>query len=286
MAYRRYKRRSNKEQLWAGKVSTTKHYSWLEGEQSRLKAEIQQHQDLIDEYQERLGENNDVQSELKELEKKEEEARTAAHWTRQNKPGFFSMLAVSDWQHKLAEQEKIHGATYEKLRAFRDDNFDIEMSQQVRNAKVDIAIRETSLKWVNERLLELKEKNEIEQANLKAKKEREQTKLKAKKEKEQSLRALVARENKKSRRAAKTIKANLLKTERCPYCTKEISGLPHADHIFPIAMGGLSVENNMVHVCADCNLAKSDKTLLEFCELAGLDFTQIVKALRELGKRV
>ena len=34
------------------------------------------------------------------------------------------------------------------------------------------------------------------------------------------------------------------------------------------------------------NLAKSDKTLLEFCELAGLDFTQIVKALRELGKRV
>ena len=283
-------RRKYQKIAWMDKVGTTTNTSWLKREQSRLIAEIQKHQNLINEYQERLGESNNVQIELEELEKQEEKARTVAHSTRQNRPGFFDRLSGDNvqavWKRKLAEQEKAHAEIYKKLWEFRKDNFDIEMSHQIRNANTDIAIKQTKLKFVNERLSELMAKIEKEQSKQKAKKEREQIKLKAKKEKEQIQRAIVARANRKSRRAAKTIKTKLHEPEFCPYCDKEISGLPHADHIFPIAMGGLSIEHNMVHVCADCNLAKSDKTLLEFCELTGQDFNQIVKVLRGLGKRV
>lgn len=55
---------------------------------------------------------------------------------------------------------------------------------------------------------------------------------------------------------------------KCFYCGKNIDiSSFHVDHYFSKASGA-SYKNNRVPSCADCNLAKSDKTIEEFrCEI-------------------
>lgn len=52
----------------------------------------------------------------------------------------------------------------------------------------------------------------------------------------------------------------------------------HADHIQPVKLGGLSTAENLILVCSACNIRKSDKTLLEFCELQGFQFLKLWRA--------
>ncbi len=90
-----------------------------------------------------------------------------------------------------------------------------------------------------------------------------------------------------SRAQAKVVK-RLLKERQydsCPYCEGPLDENIHADHIYPVSLGGLSTEQNMVLVCADCNCRKSNKTLREFCLEARLDFQSIERRLMELGKK-
>jgi 5-methylcytosine-specific restriction endonuclease McrA len=71
----------------------------------------------------------------------------------------------------------------------------------------------------------------------------------------------------------------------CPYCeNKLISDNGHVDHINPISNGGLSVERNMVLVCADCNLRKGSLSLRRFSKKYGLDFNEICDTLEQMGK--
>lgn len=70
----------------------------------------------------------------------------------------------------------------------------------------------------------------------------------------------------------------------CPYCGSLLDDIPHADHIYPITKGGLSVKENMVYVCSKCNLKKSGMTLREFIRKAGLKRTFVENNLEKLGK--
>lgn len=90
-----------------------------------------------------------------------------------------------------------------------------------------------------------------------------------------------------SRAQAKVVK-RLLKERQydsCPYCQGPLDENIHADHIYPVSLGGLSTEQNMVLVCATCNSRKSNKTLREFSLEACLDFQGIERRLMKLGKK-
>lgn len=57
-----------------------------------------------------------------------------------------------------------------------------------------------------------------------------------------------------------------LKAERCgmcPYCGKQII-TGHFDHVVPISKGGTNARENILWVCATCNLQKQDSSLVEF----------------------
>lgn len=91
-----------------------------------------------------------------------------------------------------------------------------------------------------------------------------------------------------TRKLAEGIKRNLLKQEEilcgCPYCGNSLGETPHADHIYPVSKGGLSTVTNMVLVCINCNLRKSNYTLREFIERCGLDRNTVEHNLVVLKK--
>jgi len=85
---------------------------------------------------------------------------------------------------------------------------------------------------------------------------------------------------------ADLIKKRLPKNHPCPYCGKALGTDPCADHIHPVSHGGQSHQNNMVYVCSNCNLTKSNKTLREFAQRKGFNREEIEQRLILLGKRV
>lgn len=93
----------------------------------------------------------------------------------------------------------------------------------------------------------------------------------------------------KTRELADSIKKNLKSqiedSSRCPYCNGELGESPHADHIYPVSLGGLSTIENMVLICASCNLAKSNKTLRQFIFDRKLNRAQVEIRLERLGKQ-
>jgi 5-methylcytosine-specific restriction endonuclease McrA len=52
----------------------------------------------------------------------------------------------------------------------------------------------------------------------------------------------------------------------CHYCRTPLTldGQWHVEHMLPRALGGTDDELNLVAACAPCNLAKRDRTALEF----------------------
>lgn len=105
------------------------------------------------------------------------------------------------------------------------------------------------------------------------------------------IKALAAAHTGKTRQLATSVKNQLKKQiavlSVCPYCGGGLGESPHADHIYPVAKGGLSTEDNMIYVCQKCNMQKRDKTLLEFVtENAKLDLSQVINNIKKLGKTV
>jgi 5-methylcytosine-specific restriction endonuclease McrA len=49
----------------------------------------------------------------------------------------------------------------------------------------------------------------------------------------------------------------------CPYCGKQIA-TGHFDHVIPLSRGGTNARENILWVCAQCNLQKRDKLLVDF----------------------
>lgn len=90
----------------------------------------------------------------------------------------------------------------------------------------------------------------------------------------------------KTRAVASVRKRKLKKSDECPYCGQLFgSDAGVADHIYPVARGGLSVTDNMVYICTPCNQKKSDRTLNEYIYKYRLDMIAIHKRLSKLGKR-
>lgn len=90
----------------------------------------------------------------------------------------------------------------------------------------------------------------------------------------------------KTRAVAFVRKHKLKKSAECPYCGKPFgTDVGVADHIYPVARGGLSVVDNMVYICTPCNQKKSDRTLNEYIYKYQLDLEAIHRRLSKLGKR-
>lgn len=106
----------------------------------------------------------------------------------------------------------------------------------------------------------------------------------AKQRKAEQDRAKLAAVDGKERKLAASVKSKIRSTDDCPYCGGDLGVQPHADHIYPIAKGGLSVSANMVLVCAECNSRKSDRTLAQFIVAYDLDRDAIERRLKMLGK--
>ena len=92
-----------------------------------------------------------------------------------------------------------------------------------------------------------------------------------------------------SRKLAEYVKAELFDQAEiikgCPYCGLDLDEIPHADHIYPISKGGLSVKENMIYVCIQCNLRKGGMTLREFILKTSMNRVFIEENLDKLGKK-
>lgn len=107
-------------------------------------------------------------------------------------------------------------------------------------------------------------------------------------ESKQRIKNIVVKSNKEKRTLAKSLKPSIKKNEFCPYCgiklNYNIKQDVHLDHIYPVSKGGMSTRKNLVYVCCDCNLKKSNLTLRGFIKKYGLDRNRIEMMLEELGK--
>ena len=103
--------------------------------------------------------------------------------------------------------------------------------------------------------------------------------------KHEELKVRAKRNDDEVRAMAFSVKKNISDIEHdCPYCGGGLGLTPHADHIYPVAKGGLSVTKNMVMVCAKCNLKKKDLTLREFISKFSMNRDEIEERLEKLGK--
>jgi 5-methylcytosine-specific restriction endonuclease McrA len=96
--------------------------------------------------------------------------------------------------------------------------------------------------------------------------------------------AIVAAVEGEARAKASRIKRSLASQDGCAYCGGSLGDEPHADHIYPLSKGGLSVLENLVLVCGRCNIKKGTMTLVQFIHAHRLDRDAIEARLRVLGK--
>ncbi len=114
---------------------------------------------------------------------------------------------------------------------------------------------------------------------------KQQEVLKRKKVKHEELKVRAKRNEEEIRTMATNVKRIIREVDtHCPYCGDHLGENPHADHIYPVSKGGLSVSMNMVMVCSKCNLKKKDLTLREFITKFSLNRDEIEKRLEELDK--
>jgi 5-methylcytosine-specific restriction endonuclease McrA len=101
-------------------------------------------------------------------------------------------------------------------------------------------------------------------------------------------RAVIAAFKNKSRDLAGQIKSDLRQQinidPHCPYCGKGIGDDPHCDHIYPVSKGGLSTPQNMVYICSECNLKKTNLTFTQFIKKFDFQRLEIESRLEKLGK--
>jgi hypothetical protein len=103
-------------------------------------------------------------------------------------------------------------------------------------------------------------------------------------EKEEGLRAAAARNADEQRTIADSLRLKLRKDHPCPYCGCDLGTSPHADHIYPVSKGGRSTFENMVYICAACNINKGSRTLRAFAKELNYSFELIEVRLTDLRK--
>ncbi|PWB43694.1 MAG: hypothetical protein C3F19_02520 [Rhodocyclales bacterium] len=133
----------------------------------------------------------------------------------------------------------------------------------------------------------------IEKKKIKATLEREleQSKHERVRTKLEQTKAKAAAYESKQRELAKSVRTALMKELHnhpfCPYCNEELSaGNAHADHIHPVAKGGLSTKHNMVFICQSCNMEKGALTLRTFLKKMNFIEAEVYERLDRMGKDV
>lgn len=121
--------------------------------------------------------------------------------------------------------------------------------------------------------------------------EREQNKRKRVQTNLGQTKAKAAAYENKQRELAKSVRTALQRQLKdnpcCPYCSMELSSEdPHADHIHPVAKGGLSMIGNMVFVCQSCNIRKGTLTLRAFLKKMDYVEAEVYERLERMGKDV
>ncbi len=96
--------------------------------------------------------------------------------------------------------------------------------------------------------------------------------------------AMAAQARGTVRTASTKFRKRLKRDHPCPYCFGPLGISPHADHIHPVAKGGLPTLQNIVFVCEQCNQAKKDLTLNQFIDKMGFNRDAILRALKALEK--
>lgn len=99
-----------------------------------------------------------------------------------------------------------------------------------------------------------------------------------------AVKAKAAALDEASRELASQVKKKLTVQTHCPYCGSKLGVEMHADHIYPLSKGGLSVSSNMVFVCIACNMKKRDMTLNAFIKRFNMVRADVEKRLDQLGK--
>ena len=89
-----------------------------------------------------------------------------------------------------------------------------------------------------------------------------------------------------TRTRATSLKRVIQKTDNCPYCKNSLGVDPHLDHIYPVSKGGLSITENLVWCCVECNLLKSDKGLVQFLNIRKLSIDETLSRLINMGKHI
>lgn len=92
--------------------------------------------------------------------------------------------------------------------------------------------------------------------------------------------------DKTTRTRVNKIKIIIDKQKNCPYCNTLEMQDAHLDHIYPVSKGGLSIIENLVWCCANCNSRKSNKGLVEFLIENGYPLEIVLSRLRSLGKHI
>ncbi len=110
-----------------------------------------------------------------------------------------------------------------------------------------------------------------------------------KKKNDARIKALAKKATNKSRDGAGTLKKRQLQGTQgmlvCPYCKKN-SHNAVLDHIYPIALGGLTTDGNTVLICEPCNRSKGKTTLVVFCKKNKFNYSEVIDRLLDLGKSI
>ena len=220
---------------------------------------------------------------LKEINKIESGMRE-----RKRKRGLIKEIFGSeiDFSVEKLEIERLK-SKLQDTRFFRLDGSYTEFQEECKSNIKELQIYRELLK---NSLTEAKFKVQIKQENSEKRSKELEAKAKEKVANQARIKALAAAHTQKTRQLATTIKNQLsdqmMLLSYCPYCNNELGTNPQADHIYPVAKGGLSTTENMVFVCKKCNIRKSDKTLFEFINSSSMfDMHLIYKNLQKLGKK-
>lgn len=166
-------------------------------------------------------------------------------------------------------------------KAFRFDGREFDIDGLVRHCEAETRLRSVRIASIDK---ELRDRSALDarQARERDAVERQQRQEERRKQQE----ALAATRLEKQRELAESVKRNLPRNYPCPYCGQQLGESPHADHIYPVSRGGLSVIYNMVFVCQICNRKKGDMPINDFIFAHSLDATNIITTLRKMGKKI
>ncbi len=161
------------------------------------------------------------------------------------------------------------------VREFRDD-----INPRLEASRIEIEASKTKIAALTRDIIQAQAKQEEKARRFQAKQLEEARVFQAKQLEKARIAALLDR----ARGGAQAIIPKLPRDHQCPYCGGPLGNSPHADHIHPVAKGGLSTWQNMVYICMKCNIKKSHATLTAFAAKEGRDLTAILARLRTLGK--